>query len=434
MIGNEILSLAKTLWPIPRSLTGKGVQETLHILKQHLPELKIFEVPSGTKCFDWVVPDEWNISEAYIITPTGEKICDFLINNLNIVGYSEPIERTLNFNELNEHLHSLSDQPDAIPYVTSYYSLRWGFCIKHSERLLLSPIGDYKVVIRGTLAPGKMHYAELIIPGKLKEEILISTYVCHPSLANNELSGPCVTTYVCKWLQNLKKRKYTYRIVFVPETIGSIYYISKNLKDLQKKTKAGFVLTCIGDNRTYSYLESPNANTIADKVAIHALKHKDPNFKTYSFMERGSDERQFASPKVNLPVVSIMRSKYGTYPEYHTSLDNFDLVTAEGLEGGYDVVIKCLEILEKNRIVENVFYCEPQLGKRGLYPTLSTVGHGNQARIRINIIALCDGHNDLLTIANKLNIDFYEVEKVVSLLEINNVLQTPRKSWKTLFL
>ena len=370
-IGEAIYQFCIELYPICRSITGKGLRDTLGMIKEHLPGVKIVEVPTGTKAFDWVVPKEWNITDAYIIGPDGEKVVDFKETNLHVVGYSIPVNKTVSLDELQQHLYSLPEQPEAIPYVTSYYEERWGFCLTDNCRKKLKP-GQYHVFIDSSLTDGSLTYGELILPGKTEKEIFFSTYICHPSLANNELSGPAVLTFLAKWLTSLENRRYTYRIIFIPETIGSIVYLSNNLQAMKENVVAGFNVTCVGDNRAYSYLPSRRGNTLADRVTLHVLKNLHPDFVQYSYLDRGSDERQYCSPGVDLPVVSVMRTKYGCYPEYHTSLDNLDLISPEGLSGGYSVLKKCIECLERNEKLAVTVLCEPQLGKRGLYPNLGT--------------------------------------------------------------
>nr|WP_238481333.1 DUF4910 domain-containing protein [Motilimonas sp. E26] len=394
--------LASQLYPICRSLTGNGVRQTLAILQQQGLDISVHEVASGTPAFDWYIPEEWNVDEAYIEDSKGNRIVDFTTHNLHLLGYSEPVNRTISLAELQPHLYSLPEQPDAIPYVTSYYHRRWGFCLTHRQRETLDE-GQYRVVIKSQLKPGSMTYGELIIPGESPDEILISTYVCHPSMANNELSGPVVTTFLAKWLNQLPSRRYTYRIVFLPETIGSIYYISQHLASLKKNVKAGFVVTCIGDERTYSYLPSRQENTLADRVAKHVLKHLDSEVDYYSYLDRGSDERQYCSPGVDLPVCSVMRSKYGTYPEYHTSLDDLNLVTSDGLLGGFNVLKSCLLLLEHNTRYQASVCCEPQLGRRGLYPTISSKDSANHVQDMMNLLAYADGSLDLIGIGDKIN-------------------------------
>jgi len=422
-LGKKMHELCQELFPICRSITGEGFRESLGILKKHVPEISIKEIPSGTKCFDWEVPPEWNIKDAYIIGPDGEKIVDFKKSNLHVVGYSVAIDKTVSLDVLNEHLYSLPEQPDAIPYVTSYYKERWGFCIAHAERKKLKE-GDYRVVIDSALTKGSLTYGEIILPGKSKKEIFISTYLCHPSMANNELSGPVVTTFLVKWLNSIKNRKYTYRIIIIPETIGSITYLSFNYKVMKKNIIAGFNVTCIGDERTYSYLPSRQGDSLSDKVSMHVLKHIYPGYITYSYLDRGSDERQYCSPGIDLPVCTIMRSKYGCYPEYHTSLDDLNLVTPTGLYGGYNALKKTIECIESNEYLKTSVLCEPQLGKRGLYPTISTKGSGLDVRNMMNLLSYADGTKSILEIAEIINIPMWDLFKHVIKLKDEGLLQS----------
>ena len=418
MIGREIHVFAEQLWKINRSLTGEGVRETLKHIKEHLPSLEVKSVASGTKVFDWTVPKEWIVREAYIITPEGKRICDFNENNLHLLGYSIPFNGKVSLEELQRHLYSLPEQPDAIPYITSYYKERWGFCISNASREKLTE-GEYEVCIDTNLFEGCLNYGEVVIPGECSKEIFLSTYICHPSMANNELSGPTVVTYLAKWLSQLKTRRYTYRIVFIPETIGSITYLSENYQDLKKKVVAGYNVSCVVDDRAYSYLPSRNGKTISDKVARHVLKWIDSSYVSYKWIDRGSDERQYCAPGIDLPIASIMRTKYGRYPEYHTSLDNLiDVVTPKGLDGGYWALLRALELLEKNYKYKINVLCEPQMGKRGLYPTLSTEKSGDEVKVKMTFISYCDGEHDLLEIADLIGVaswDLYElVEKLKS--------------------
>ena len=424
MIGKKIYNFAETLWPINRSLTGDGVRETLLEIKKHIPNLKVHEVNTGTKAFDWTVPKEWRINDAWIKTPDGRMICNFKENNLHLVGYSMPFHGKLTLEDLQKKLFSLPAQPDAIPYITSYYKEDWGFCIKDSERKRLKD-GDYEVFIDSELFNGSLTYGELLIKGKEKKEIFLSTYLCHPSMANNELSGPCVTTFLSKHISSLKNRRYSYRIVFIPETIGSIVYLSKNLKKMKESTYAGYNITCVGDNRSFSYLPSRNGKTISDKVALHVLKHIDKDFKKYEWSDRGSDERQYCSPNIDLPVSSIMRTKYGEYPEYHTSLDNLnDVVSAEGLNGGFEILKLAIETIENNIYPKITVMCEPQLGKYDLYPSIGGPKATKELRIMSNLISYSDGKHDLIDIADICDIPVWELYPIVKNLESKGLLVT----------
>jgi len=405
-VGQDMYRLLVELFPICRSITGNGVRETLARIKEHIP-LEIHEVPSGTKVFDWEVPQEWNVRDAYISGEEGNKFVDFKKNNLHLVGYSIPVDQWVTLEELQEHLHSLPEQREAIPYVTSYYKRYWGFCISHDERERLKE-GRYRVVIDSEIKDGNLTYGEVIFPGNTRQEVFLSTYVCHPSMANNELSGPVLLTFLAKWIASAP-RKYTYRIIFIPETIGSITYLSRNLEAMRKNIIAGFNISCVGDDRAYSYVPSRYGNTYADKIALNVLKFKHPDFIKYSFLDRGSDERQYCSPGIDLPLVTLTRSKYGAYPEYHTSLDDLSLVTPKGLRGSYELFTDCIQLIERNSKYGNKCYGEPQLGKRGLYPSLSTKTSGASVRNMMNFIAYADGANDLLDISNIIGVPPWEL-------------------------
>ena len=422
--GIKIYNLAKQLWGVNRSITGEGVRQTLDIISEHIPKLKVHSVKTGTKVFDWTVPKEWHVNEAYIITPSGDHICDFKQNNLHLVGYSTPFNKTIPLSELQNHLYSLPEQPDAIPYITSYYKERWGFCISEIDRDKLED-GDYQVVIDTKLFDGVLNYGELIIEGDSKEEVFLSSYVCHPSMANNELSGPTVLTFLAKWLTDLERRKYSYRIILIPETIGSITYLSQHYGKMKENVVAGFNVSCVGDDRAYSFLPSRNGNSISDKVAVHVLKWLAPNYINYSWLDRGSDERQYCSPGIDLPIASIMRSEFGEYPEYHTSLDNLmDVVTPKGLEGGYLALKYALELIEKNEKLKVSVLCEPQLGKRGLYPTLSTKKSGDEARMMMNFMSYCDGNHSVLEIAEKINVPSWELYDLIEKLKNHDLIES----------
>ena len=424
LTAEKLFMLATKLWPINRSITGKGFMESLNILEKNgLQGIEIFSLPSGAKVFDWTIPLEWNVEDAYLITPSGKKICDFKKNNLHLMGYSIPIKTKVTLDDLQGHLYSLTDQPNAIPYVTSYYAEKWGFCISENEREKLED-GIYEVFIDTTLDRGFLHYGELFIQGNTNQEVLISTYLCHPSMANNELSGPVVLSALAYWIRKLPNKKYSYRFVVVPETIGSISFISRNLVNLKKNVIAGFNVTCVGDNRDYSYLPSRNGNTLSDRVAKNVLTHFTEGFTSYSWTDRGSDERQYCSPGVDLPIASIMRSKYGSYPEYHTSLDTLgDVVTPEGLWGGFQILQKAIETIEANCYPSATNLCEPQLGMRNLYPNTSKKGiYDFQSKLMQNVLTWSDGHHDLIDISEKTNVPVLKILEIVGILESNNLV------------
>ncbi len=421
-IGLEMHKFARELWPIHRSLAGEGTRQSLVMIKKKLPDLKIHEVASGTKVFDWIVPPEWNVVEAWIKTPDGRKICDFAVNNLHLVGYSTAVMKRMSLGELSGHLHSLPHQPTAIPYVTSYYKEAWGFCIAHSERTTLVE-GEYEVCINANHTSGHINYGELVIPGRTKQEVLLSTYICHPSMANNELSGPVVATFLAKRILELPDRRYSYRFVFVSETIGSIVYLSENLARLKENVIAGFNISCVGDNRSYSYLPSRNGNTLSDRVAKHVLHWIDPRYAKYNWLDRGSDERQYCAPGVDLPMASIMRTKYGEYIEYHTSLDNLEqVVTAEGLAGGLNALESAVLALEYNTYPKINVFCEPQLGKRNLYPNLSLNGSASTTRDLMNFISMCDGKTSMLEIAEICHLPIQKCHEYAKILKEQDLL------------
>lgn len=405
--GQEMYDFAGRLFPIGRSLTGEGVRETLRLIQEQVPELEIHEVPSGSQAFDWTVPKEWEITEGYIEDEDGGRVVDYHENNLCVMGYSVPVDRYVSREELFEYVKVEENQPDVIPYVTSYYSPRFAFCMSKNKRDSLKP-GTYHMVIRSRHFDGVLNYGEIYLPGESEKEVLLSTYICHPSMANNEVSGPVLTTWLAKWLKQ-QKRKLSYRIVFVPETIGSICYISRNLDVMKRNVIAGFVLTCVGDDRAYSYLETRKGNTLTDRVMKNVLGFAHPDYKTYSFLERGSDERQYNAPGVDLPVCDFCRSKYVEYPEYHTSADNMDLISPKGFAGAYDVMIQVLKALEYNGFYRVTCLCEPQLGKRGLYPSESRKGIYEEVKKLTNLIAYADGTEDLIAISTRIGVPVEEL-------------------------
>ena len=424
--GDYIFKFGKKIWPYNRSITGEGTLKTLKDIKDLIPEIKIKKIPSRKKVFDWNIPDEWEINDSYIITPNGKKICSLKKNNLHLVGYSSPINKKINFKELSKKLYSLPGMPDAIPYKTTYYKKDWGFCISHNEKKKLSKKGLYTVYINSKIKKGHLHYGELIIKGKTKKEVLISSYICHPSMANNEISGPTVLTYLSKWILE-KKRKYSYRILFIPETIGSLAYLNKNIKTMKKNISFGFCLTCVGDERNYSLIPTKYRNTKTDKISLHVIKNIDKKFKIYPWEERASDERQFCSPGVDLPVVTLCRTKPGEYKEYHTSLDNLGtVVTAKGLEGGYNFAKNCVEVIENNFYPVTKIKGEPFLSKRNLYPNVNDL-EGSKidilSRNIINMLTWCDGKNDLIDIAEKLNLPVWNLYDLCKILKKNKIIK-----------
>ncbi len=423
-IGSTMYRWACDLFPINRSITGEGVRETLQYIQTVVPELTIHEVPAGTRCFDWEVPEEWSIHEAFLTDESGEKIIDFRNNNLHVVGYSVAVDQEMCFEELDAHLHYLTELPDAIPYITSYYTKRWGICLSYNQYKQLDRTQSYRVKIDATHFKGFLNYGEVYIPGKTRQEIFLSTYICHPSMANNELSGPVVAMALIEYIKSLANRKCSYRIVFIPETIGSICYISKNLDVLKRNVIAGFNLTTMGDDRVYSFLPSREGTSLADRAARHILKHSGKKVIYYSFLDRASDERQYCFPGVDLPVVTMCRSKYHEYPEYHTSLDNLDLISPSGLEGGFTMVKNTIVLLENNETYKIKTLCEPQLGKRGLYPTISTKNSRKIVEDMMNFITYADGTKDLIEIADVIKVDARTLYGIIENLKSANLLET----------
>ncbi len=416
--GQSMYDLCVKMFPICRSITGNGVRETLKILQTICENIKVYEVPSGTRVFDWTVPKEWNIRDACIENSSGKRIVDFRKNNLHVMGYSVPVDKMVSLDELKKIIYTQPGQPDVIPYVTSYYKERYGFCMSEKQKNSLQE-DTYHIYIDSTLKDGSLTYGEVKIESTTagEGEILLSTYICHPSMANNELSGPSVAVYLAKWLQSLPERKYSYRVVFIPETIGSITYISRNLQNLKENVVAGFNLSCVGDDRTFSYVASRYGDTLADKVAKNVLNFYYPAYKKYSFLQRGSDERQYNAPGVDLPVCVICRSKYGEYPEYHTSADNLGLISPSGLQGAYEVYKECITALEYNENYRIRCLCEPQLGKRGLYPTISQKGSYDGIKAMTDFIAYADGKNDLIDISNLIGVSVKNLLPIVKRLQ-----------------
>ena len=413
-VGVRMYELAEELFPICRSITGEGIRYTLNRLKKEVPQIVLHEIPTGTKVFDWVVPKEWEISEAYIEDMKGNRIVDFQKNNLHVVGYSIPIDAIVSGDELQAHLYSLPEHPDWIPYVTSYYKERWGFCVTENSRKKLTD-NQYHVVIKSKLFDGSLTYAELLIPGQVSDEIFFSTYACHPSMANNELSGPVVQIELAKLLMS-RKNKYSYRLIWIPETLGSITYLSKNLDYMKEHIIAGYNITCVGDDRAVSYIQSRKGNTIADRAAKNVLKYIAPDYMEYSYLNRGSDERQYNAPGIDLPVCSICRTKFHEYPEYHTSADDLKLISPKGLEKSYYIYKEIIEALEVNEIYRINCLCEPQLGPRGLYPTECFNRSSIAVKDMMDFIAYADGTMDLIEISDKINVPVKKLDEIAQVL------------------
>ena len=418
-----MISLAKKLWPLNRSLTGKDNIKTLLEIKKINKNLNIIKFKSGMRVFDWKVPQVWEPIDAYILDPKKKKICDFKKNNLHLIGYSKSVKKNMKLNELKKKLYSIPNIPDAIPYLTTYYEKNWGFCITHNEKKKLKT-GNYQVYIDAKFSNGFMPIGEIYLKGKSKSEILLSTYICHPSMANNELSGVVLATYLSKWLKKIKNLRYSYRILFLPETIGSITYLSKNYRKLKKNVIAGYNLTCVGDDRNFSFLPSKDGNTISDKIALKVLNENVKKFKIYQWKDRGSDERQYCSPGIDLPIASVMRSKYGTYKEYHTSLDKIGTVmTKKGISGSFNIYKKIIKVIEKSTFPTTTVLCEPYLSKRNLYPTLNLNYKKNFGRILIDILTWCDGKTPSFEIAKKLKISDQKLQNHIILLQKNKLLK-----------
>ena len=437
----DLIKLGKKLWPLNRSLTGRDNKKTLLILKKEIPSLKIKYFKSGKKIFDWKIPSEWNVKDAYVLDKNNRKIISFKKNNLHLVSYSQRINTSLKRDKFLNKTFSIKNLKNAIPYVTSYYKKNWGFCLTYNQKKeILKNYTDkdkFKIIIDSNFKKkGLMHYGEIYIPGKSKEEILITTYICHPSMANNELSGPLVTLAIAKHFEEKKNLK-SIRILFIPETIGAIAYIHKNYDKLKKYVIGGYVVTCIGDDNNYSFLKTKYGNTISDKAAVMAFNKYKIKYKKYSFLKRGSDERQFNSPHVDLNLASIMRSKYGEYKEYHTSLDNFDLVTSKGLKGGFLVLkqaISYLQKLKKNKSKKNFNkkypiakqICEPHLSKRKLtydISNLSNLRQNNNLRGSIlNFLQYSDGTNDLKSISNYIKFSLQKTKSIYKICKKQNLV------------
>jgi aminopeptidase-like protein len=413
--GDEMLRLIADAYPICRSITGDGVRRTLAMIQERIP-LEIREVPTGTPVFDWTVPREWNIRDAWIKDPSGRKVVDFQECNLHVLNYSVPVHERLPLAELKQRLFTLPDQPDLIPYRTSYYKETWGFCLRH-RTLEELPEGEYEVFVDSTLADGALTYGECLLPGDSEREVLLSTHVCHPSLCNDNLSGIAVMTELARELQARPRRRYSYRFLFIPGTIGSITWLALN----DVKVDHGLVAANLGDPGAFHYKKSRRGNTEIDRAVLAVLKNSGESFGLKDFVPFGYDERQYCSPGFNLAVGSLTRTPYGRYPEYHTSADNLDFVQPEALEGSLRTYLAVMDALEGNRRYLNLNpKCEPQLGRRGLYRTIGGDESGRSRELALLwVLNLSDGENSLLDIAERSGMSFAAIRTAAdALLEV----------------
>ncbi len=413
----------KDLFNYNRSLTGEGTLKTIKYFQKINPELKIIRFKSGTRVFDWRIPKVWNVKEAFIKhLNSKKKFAEFRKNNLHLVGYSVPTNKIMQLKELKKKIHILNNLPSAIPYVTSYYKKNWGFCLSKNSLKKL-PKGNYFIKIDSKFTNGYMNGAHALIKGKVKKEILFSSYICHPSMANNELSGPILLNSIINFIRNnYKKTYFTYRFVLMPETIGSIAYLSKYHKYLKKNTFAAFNLTCVGDGKSYSLIETKDGNSISDN-AIKCQIIKKKKFKIYSFLDRGSDERQYNSPGINIPMSTFCRSKFGSFKEYHNSLDNLSLVKEKHLKDSFKIFKNIINSFEMGIFPKVTFSCEPMLSKRNLYPSISKLGnYSKELKDRMNFIAYCDGRN-IFEISLKTGIELEKLVKEYKILNKSKVLK-----------
>ncbi len=417
--GAQLYQFARDLFPICRSITGNGIRKTLAMISEKIP-LEITEVPTGTPVCDWTVPKEWNIREAYIQGPDKKRVVDFQKSNLHILNYSTPVRAKMTLRELKPHLHTIPQHPDWIPYRTSYYKEDWGFCLTHNQMLALKD-QEYEVCIDSSLENGSLTYAEYYIPGRTSEEILISCHACHPSLANDNLSGLSVATFLARTLSE-KHLRYSYRFLFIPGTIGAITWLSRN-RETAGRIRHGLVLTSIGDRGPFHYKKSRQDAAEIDRVAGHVLKHASPSATNLPFAPVGYDERQYCSPGFNLPVGCLMRSVWGTFPEYHTSADNLDFLSPESLAESLEVCASIFHVLENNRNYQNLTpFCEPQLGRRGLYHSTGGVSPEAEINARLWVLNMSDGQHSLLDIAERSGLPFTLLHDAADLLSQNGLL------------
>jgi aminopeptidase-like protein len=418
-IGQDLHRFAEELYPICRSITGDGIRQSLAMIQKRV-KLTLHEVPTGTPVFDWTVPKEWNVTDAFIKDADGRRVVDFKQSNLHVMNYSPPVRATMSLGELKSHLFTIPERPDWIPYRTSYYKEDWGFCLSHNQLLAMKD-GMYEVCIDSTLQDGNLTYGECYLPGTTSEEVLISCHACHPSLANDNLSGLSVATFLAEFLSKRNLRS-SYRFLFIPGTIGAITWLAKN-KDTAARIRHGLVLTCIGDDGRFHYKKSRQGNADIDRAVAHVLKHNSQAPEILDFSPYGYDERQYCSPGFNLPVGCLMRSVWGTFPEYHTSADNMDFIKPAKLAQSLRVCVAVMDVLENNRRYRNLNpYCEPQLGRRGLYRATGGGGIGSEINARLWVLNLSDGNNSLLDIAEESGIGFAAVHDAAELLQESGLL------------
>jgi len=418
-IGEQMHQFAKELYPICRSITGDGIRKTLAKIGERIP-LTISEVPTGTTVFDWQVPKEWNIRDAYIKNLHGERVVDFKRSNLHVVSYSAPVHATFSLSNLRPHLHTLPDHPDWIPYRTSYYREDWGFCLSHNQLLALQD-ADYDVCIDSSLEAGSLTYGECYLAGQSENEVLISCHACHPSLANDNLSGLTVATTMASVLAG-RDRRYSYRFLFIPGTIGAITWLARNA-DTARQIRHGLVLTCVGDAGGFHYKKSRRGDAEVDRAMEHVLRHSGETAEILEFSPYGYDERQYCSPGFNLPVGCLMRSTWGTFPEYHTSADNLDFIHPGQLARTLGVCLSVCDVLEENRFYVNQNpFCEPQLGKRGLYRSTGGESIDVEIHARLWVLNLSDGEHSLLDIADRSGLPFNTILDAAELLKASGLI------------
>jgi len=423
--GEQLHRFAQELFPICRSITGDGLRRTLALVRERIP-LQIREVPSGTPVFDWTVPKEWNIRDAYIKVPGGERVVDFQKSNLHVLNYSMPVRATMSLEELKPHLFTLAEHPGWIPYRTSYYQENWGFCLAHSQMLALED-RDYEVCVDSSLEAGHLTYGEYYVPGQSTEEVLVSCHACHPSLANDNLSGLAVATFLAQLLTG-RELRYSYRFLFIPGTIGAITWLARN-QNAVENIRHGLVLSGLGDRGKLHYKKSRRGNAEIDRAAARILAHFSEPVEILEFSPYGYDERQYCSPGFNLPVGCLMRSVWGTYPEYHTSADNLEFIHPAQLGGALRLCAALLDVLENNRLYRSLNpFCEPQLGKRNLYPARGGEGLQEEVNARLWVLNLSDGNHSLLDIAERSGLPFHRIRAAAEILRQGGLLDLASKA------